>query len=63
MKTIHDGADILMSFAQIDIQIQIPEPLVDTRRDAFLLDACDCYVSFHRSEGFGMGMAEAMALG
>jgi len=24
---------------------------------------CDCYVSLHRSEGFGLTMAEAMALG
>jgi GT2 family glycosyltransferase/glycosyltransferase involved in cell wall biosynthesis len=28
-----------------------------------LLDACDCYVSLHRSEGFGLTVAEAMALG
>jgi len=28
-----------------------------------LLASMDCYVSLHRSEGFGMGMAEAMALG
>jgi glycosyltransferase involved in cell wall biosynthesis len=28
-----------------------------------LLGACGCYVSLHRSEGFGLGMAEAMALG
>lgn len=28
-----------------------------------LIAACDCYVSLHRSEGFGLGMAEAMALG
>ncbi len=27
-----------------------------------LLDSCDCYVSLHRSEGFGLGMAEAMTL-
>ena len=25
--------------------------------------ACDCYVSLHRSEGFGLTMAEAMAIG
>jgi len=31
-------------------------------RDA-LLGACDCYVSLHRSEGLGLTMAEAMALG
>jgi glycosyltransferase involved in cell wall biosynthesis len=28
-----------------------------------LVSACDCYVSLHRSEGFGLTMAEAMALG
>jgi glycosyltransferase involved in cell wall biosynthesis len=27
-----------------------------------LLNSCDCYVSLHRSEGFGLGMAEAMTL-
>ena len=28
-----------------------------------LLASIDCYVSLHRSEGFGVGLAEAMALG
>ena len=28
-----------------------------------LLGLCDCYVSLHRSEGLGLTMAEAMALG
>ncbi|EID54224.1 glycosyltransferase family 4 protein [Saccharomonospora xinjiangensis] len=28
-----------------------------------LLATCDVYVSLHRSEGFGLGMAEAMAMG
>jgi glycosyltransferase involved in cell wall biosynthesis len=28
-----------------------------------LLDCCDCYVSLHRSEGFGLTLAEAMLLG
>jgi glycosyltransferase involved in cell wall biosynthesis len=28
-----------------------------------LTSLCDCYVSLHRSEGFGLGMAEAMFLG
>jgi glycosyltransferase involved in cell wall biosynthesis/GT2 family glycosyltransferase len=35
-----------------------------TNADYFsMLDACDCYVSLHRSEGFGLTVAEAMALG
>ncbi len=28
-----------------------------------LIRACDCYVSLHRSEGFGLTLAEAMAVG
>src|SRR5213076_1122404 len=28
-----------------------------------LMAACDCYVSLHRSEGFGLTMAEAMYVG
>jgi glycosyltransferase involved in cell wall biosynthesis len=28
-----------------------------------LIGNCDCYISLHRSEGFGLGMAEALALG
>lgn len=28
-----------------------------------LLASCDCFVSLHRSEGFGLGPAEAMSLG
>jgi glycosyltransferase involved in cell wall biosynthesis len=29
----------------------------------FLMASCDCYVSLHRSEGFGLTLAEAMAYG
>ncbi len=37
---------------------------VFTREDTLaLMEACDCYVSLHRSEGFGLTMAEAMLLG
>jgi len=28
-----------------------------------VMEACDCYVSLHRSEGFGLTLAEAMAIG
>jgi len=28
-----------------------------------LLALCDCYISLHRAEGFGLGIAESMALG
>jgi glycosyltransferase involved in cell wall biosynthesis len=36
--------------------------LTAAERDA-VLAACDCYVSLHRSEGFGLTLAEAMAVG
>lgn len=32
------------------------------RKDS-LLAACDCYVSLHRAEGYGLGLIEAMSLG
>ncbi len=41
--------------------------LIDGHMDgdamADLFHACDVYISLHRSEGFGFGMAEAMAIG
>ncbi len=41
--------------------------LVDRSLDATelwgLIAACDCYVSLHRAEGFGLTLAEAMAIG
>lgn len=40
----------------------ILDHLPRTQMDA-LLGACDVYLSLHRSEGFGLGMAEAMSLG
>lgn len=36
--------------------------LTAAERDA-VMSACDCYVSLHRSEGFGLTLAEAMAAG
>ncbi len=42
--------------------VLINRPL--SREDTFsLMKASDCFVSLHRSEGFGRGMAEAMLLG
>lgn len=36
---------------------------IETDELAGLVRACDCYVSPHRAEGFGLTVAEAMALG
>ncbi|HUA75588.1 MAG TPA: glycosyltransferase family 4 protein [Solirubrobacteraceae bacterium] len=44
-----------------DIHV-IDRSLSAAERDG-LMAGCDCYVSLHRSEGFGLTMAEAMAIG
>lgn len=36
---------------------------MDRSQLSALMNVCDCFVSLHRSEGFGLTMAEAMALG
>jgi len=42
--------------------VMIDETMSGGERDA-LIAACDCYISLHRSEGHGLPLAEAMALG
>ena len=43
--------------------IHIVDSVLEGPELAALMSSCDCYVSLHRAEGFGMGLAEAMALG
>jgi glycosyltransferase involved in cell wall biosynthesis/SAM-dependent methyltransferase len=43
--------------------IQLSDSYVTQEHMQALTAACDCYVSLHRSEGFGLGLAEAMAYG
>jgi len=43
--------------------ILIIDRYFDADENVALMVACDCYVSLHRSEGFGLTMAEAMVLG
>jgi glycosyltransferase involved in cell wall biosynthesis len=48
--------------ADLPDTILIDETL--TRQEIYQLEAaCDCYVSLHRSEGFGLAVAECMYLG
>jgi glycosyltransferase involved in cell wall biosynthesis len=46
-----------------DSAVVMLEGEMDRPELAALLQACDCYVSLHRSEGFGLTLAEATALG
>ncbi len=43
--------------------IHIIDEYVSAERKDLTLASCDCYVSLHRAEGFGLTMAEAMYLG
>lgn len=43
--------------------IVLVDRYVDVETKNRLMASCDCYVSLHRSEGFGLTMAEAMLLG
>jgi len=43
--------------------IVIIDGAIPSHRVKAMMELCDCYASLHRSEGFGLGMAEAMALG
>lgn len=52
---------LLATGAREDIVVH--DRVLTSYERAALLDASDCYVSLHRAEGFGLTMAEAMALG
>lgn len=43
--------------------IIIIEEILEENKLFSLINCCDCFVSLHRSEGFGLTMAEAMFLG
>lgn len=43
--------------------VQLIDRYLSVREKDALTASCDCYVSLHRSEGFGIGMAEATLLG
>lgn len=43
--------------------ISIMDGYLEPEVNAALMASCDCYVSLHRSEGFGLTLAEALALG
>lgn len=43
--------------------IFLVDRVMDRAEVTSLIKTCDCFVSLHRSEGFGLGPAEAMSLG
>lgn len=68
LKSINgDGAgealDRVHAAAKGRPDIRIEDGYIDGDRLTALTELCDCYVSLHRSEGFGLTIAEAMAFG
>lgn len=58
-----DAMKRIMSYCDKNRSIHlIDEPMLSDRFHG-LVNACDCYVSLHRAEGFGLPLAEAMFLG
>jgi glycosyltransferase involved in cell wall biosynthesis len=58
-----DALQNLIDAAAGDDRIEIRDGYLDRRGMWALQASCDCYVSLHRSEGLGLGMAECMLLG
>lgn len=53
----------MMEIIADDPRIHVLNQTMNREDVLALFDACDCFVSLHRSEGFGRGPAEAMYLG
>ena len=55
--------ETLKKWVRGDSRIKFVNETFDKDRMLDLIYSCDVYVSLHRAEGFGLGMAEAMKLG
>jgi len=54
--------EALLAASYYDERITVIDKSLTRSEMLSLLHAADCYVSLHRSEGFGLGMAEALAM-
>jgi glycosyltransferase involved in cell wall biosynthesis/SAM-dependent methyltransferase len=68
IKTINGDSDLprrerLRAAAADRPDIRVIEDYLTPEAKNSLVAACDCYVSLHRAEGFGLTLAEAMYLG
>jgi glycosyltransferase involved in cell wall biosynthesis len=65
VKTSHGGRQTTEALVRAagDPRVIVMDRILDRREINTLMALSDCYVSLHRSEGFGITMAEAMALG
>jgi glycosyltransferase involved in cell wall biosynthesis/SAM-dependent methyltransferase len=58
-----DNHDLLRMAAEPHPHVQLIDDYLPAKDNQRLLASCDAYVSLHRSEGFGIGMAEALLRG
>ena len=58
----NEFSDFLMEKAATNPSIKLMSRYLDRQHIFELLQLIDCFVSLHRSEGFGLGIAEAMLL-
>jgi len=61
-KLLHPDSFRLRWIASRDPRIHLMEKAMRRPEVLALMQSCDCYVSLHRSEGFGRGIAEALLL-
>lgn len=58
-----DKLKFLMESASVDPRVLIRDDIIDRAHFNALQRCSDAYVSLHRAEGFGLGLAECMAMG
>jgi glycosyltransferase involved in cell wall biosynthesis len=68
LKVSHADTDLAFSgylnaLVERNTRCIVLRQMMETHELTGLFHACDCYVSPHRTEGFGLTVAEAMALG
>lgn len=68
VKTVHgaqhpEAYNELLALQARDMRVTVIDKVLPRDQMYALIDRCDAYVSLHRSEGFGLGLAEAMYLG
>lgn len=59
----HEFKAFIRSIDREDPRIILMDKVLTDRETKALVKLCDCFLSLHRSEGFGRGLAEAMYLG
>jgi hypothetical protein len=62
-KQPNEAWDNLKALAARDSRIHIIEQTLDRSDLLALYQTCDCFISLHRAEGFGRGLAESLQLG